>query len=449
MRWVAVLAVVLLGLAMGIGAAGSGSEPARARPAEAAEPFVALMGVWGKPTSRLGWLDPLSLRPVAGRTPVAVGLHDLPQAFSAGGDRLALGSGRTDSVVMVDLARLRILWRRTTGPPAAIAWPAPGRLIVLADGHRGGGARYRELFVLDAAIGSVLSERSLDPSPGLFGAAQTPRGLVLLLAPSTAIGAAELDVIDATGSVRSVSLPDVAAGAIYPDPGETPPRVVRYQHPGLAVDAAGEHAFVVPAQGPLVEVDLATLAVSEHALSRPASLLGRIAGWLTPSAYADGGAIAAGSERQALWLANGTIAVTGYDEKLAGPDGATSISTAAGLSLIDPRDWTVRAVDEHAHWLTTASGVIVTYAYPQDRGSPPVWQLTAYTPGGQRLFRRPLTHAQNVYVAGGYAYIGTGIEYKHHSVQVIDLHTGRTVRRAHAPGSFSPIRPDAPEACWC
>ena len=61
-------------------------------------------------TESLARLHPAKLRPVAGRrSQVYVGLHDIPHAFSPDGSLLAIGSGRTSSVVVVDLVRMRIV----------------------------------------------------------------------------------------------------------------------------------------------------------------------------------------------------------------------------------------------------------------------------------------------------------------------------------------------------
>ncbi len=73
-------------------------------------PVLALIG--NGTTESLAWLDPATLRPAAGRrSQVYVGLHDIPHAFSPDGSLLAMGSGRTSSVVVVDLARMRFVGR--------------------------------------------------------------------------------------------------------------------------------------------------------------------------------------------------------------------------------------------------------------------------------------------------------------------------------------------------
>src|SRR5919108_151388 len=52
----------------------------------------------------------------------------------------------------------------------------------------------------------------------------------------------------------------------------------------VAVDKAGNRAFVVGAGSPVAEVDLETLAVTYHDLATPVSLPGRLHDWLEPPA---------------------------------------------------------------------------------------------------------------------------------------------------------------------
>jgi hypothetical protein len=155
---------------------------------------------------------------------------------------------------------------------------------------------------------------------------------VLLLAPVDTIGAATLAVA-APGGVRTVPLPL--------DAGTDPPAVAQ---PGLAVSPDGSRAVVVPGGSRVLDVDLRTLAVAERELSEPVSLLGRLRAWLEPQALAKGPL--EGPVRSAAWLPGDRIAVAGWDYRQVGD--RAMVSEAAGVRLIDTRDWSVRTLAEGA-----------------------------------------------------------------------------------------------------
>jgi hypothetical protein len=54
-----------------------------------------------------------------------------------------------------------------------------------------------------------------------------------------------------------------------------------------------------------------------------------------------------------------------------------------------------------------------------------------------------------VQVAGRYAYVILGNEYRRHRVRVVALKTGRALRTVSVPGWFYPFNPAHPENCWC
>ena len=121
MRYAAIL--VALSAAMAVSLPGGAATPRRS-------PVLALIG--NGTTESLAWLDPATLRPLRGRrSQVYVGLHDIPHAFSPDGSLLAMGSGRTSSVVVVDLARMRMVGRIATHFTAALEWISPQRLVLI------------------------------------------------------------------------------------------------------------------------------------------------------------------------------------------------------------------------------------------------------------------------------------------------------------------------------
>src|SRR5207253_3469117 len=111
--------------------------------------------------------------------------------------------------------------------------------------------------------------------------------------------------------------------------------------PALAVDPSGKRAAVVGSGGLVAEVDLDTLAVAYHpqAARSPARAGKAFEGW----------------HRDALWLPNGTLAVTGMDYQWTVKNGAEEMSgTPAGVTLVDTRQWTSRVVDDGASSLARA-----------------------------------------------------------------------------------------------
>jgi hypothetical protein len=177
------------------------------------------------------------------------------------------------------------------------------------------------------------------------------RGLVLVLGPpGHSIGPSRLVRIGSRGGVRSAQLPDIISG------NEPARRVTESWNPGLAVDRAGGRAFVVQADAPIAEVDLATMQARSH--------------WLEPSARAADAV--AGPTRHALWLGSGLLALTGLDHP----------KTPAGLTLIDTRSWSASRIDRHTTDVTLAGGTLLAYSHPSGaRG------VTAYTRDGKRRFR--------------------------------------------------------------
>jgi hypothetical protein len=81
------------------------------------------------------------------------------------------------------------------------------------------------------------------------------------------------------------------------------------------------------------------MAVSYHELDRP-SLLERLFRWLTPNAD---GKVTEGPVREARWLGEGMIAVSGTDYSIVTAGGEERVdATPSGLELIETRSWTSR-----------------------------------------------------------------------------------------------------------
>jgi hypothetical protein len=364
-------------------------------------------------TSELVRVEPRSLRLLGPRVPV--GLHDFPWSRSPDGARVVLGSGRARSIRFVDVRRLRGGRRLTVdGFVAALAWVAPRRVLVAAAGRCC--PQPLRALVVDPERGIVRSRAVA--RGGVLGAARSRRGLVLLLGAQGRIRPARLAVVGPQGGVRSVELPGVRAGSRQLRPG-----LAEYRTPGLAVDRAGNRAFVVGASPAVVaEVDLPTLRVAYH---RPVE-----------RRLADGGN-AIGAARRAVWL-DGALALTGHDDRV---ENGKPTSEPAGLGLVDAGDWSSRTLDPDVRVAAQAGGLLVAWG-AEDTA------LVAYARDGTERLRIARTPAAGgLQLAWPYAYRGADSAYRPHRADVVDLRSGR-ILRAHVPGWLTLLGDDE-RLCWC
>ncbi len=259
------------------------------------------------------------------------------------------------------------------------------------------------VFAIDAATRTVSSRR---PIPGRVVAVARARGaIVLLLAPRDRIGAARIAVVGRGGVIR------VAAAGVQA--GFRPLRSggrLRTDVPGLAVSR--NDAYVVPAIGPLVRVDLRTLRVE--------SLGARKARTLQKGAT--------GPLRTAVPLGNGLLAVTGWN---VGETSAGLRAVPAGLELVDPKTRRYRLLDPDTSRIALTSGALIG----DSDGATPTG-LTAYTEHGRVRYR--LYPGQPVSFIGavadrGYAAIGTG---RGERVVAFNVQTGRPVSAGDAAAAW-------------
>jgi hypothetical protein len=228
------------------------------------------------------------------------------------------------------------------------------------------------------------------------------RGLLLVLGPrGRSIGPSRIVEVGAGGQTRSAELPEIRSGtessAARAGGGPT-----RSWNPGLAVDGAGARAFVVQAQGPVAELDLATFQVRWHALQ--------------PWARAADALV--GPTRETLWLGRELLAVTGYDDRPSG-------QRPAGLTLIDTRSWRARTIDRRATEAALASGTLLaSFFRTGSRGKITGSGLTGYTLDGKRKFHlyagEPIIGVEPL---GRRALIGG-----QNRTALIDARTGRQIR---------------------
>jgi hypothetical protein len=240
------------------------------------------------------------------------------------------------------------------GPVGAVAWLAPRRVLALQEDQ----GRQR-LLAIDLDTRRVVARRALGGSVETI--ARSPSELLLLVAPADTTGPARLVVADERGAARSVRLGRVLAGLkLVADSGAG--HAFDHRTPGLAVDPARRRAFVVT-RSLVAEVDLATLAVSYHALARPASFA-RLGNRVEPVA---GAKRMTGFWREARWLGGGLVAVSGTDSEA---DRRGARSRPAGLLVVDTRSWRVQTLDPGATHFQVAGALLLATGSSWDSTSP-------------------------------------------------------------------------------
>ncbi|MEX2210210.1 MAG: hypothetical protein WD689_00400 [Gaiellaceae bacterium] len=367
--------------------------------------------VWEGTGWRLARIEPASLEPTGRR--VYVGRSWGSWAFAPDRSLLAVAAQTVTGRSVVRILDPASLQQRSTvrltHDLGAVAWPAPDRVLALSPGAGFGAI---EVVAYDPLARRVVRRAKLTGT--LLRTARTPGGLALLLGPEEGLGTARFAVVDANGVLRTTAL-DLIAGLQQPD-GE--PWVFRQRMPGLAVDPDGGRAFVVPAEGRVLEIDLATLAVHQRELSVPVSALGRLRDWLEPAAQAKA---SDGPVRYARWLGNGLLAVSGSDNQATVRAGRIErqTSTPAGLKLIDTQTWSVRTVDERARGFLYSEGLVLATGGATG--------LVAYSPYGEHRFtlfagREPWISS----VVDGKAYVGFG-GGPDQPMSIVDLGRGEVV----------------------
>jgi hypothetical protein len=174
---------------------------------------------------------------------------------------------------------------------------------------------------------------------------------------------------------------------------------------------------------------------ASHCQSRPGRGGSRLLDWLDPPAYAK---VVSGSTRSAGWLADGLLVVTGTDEDLVEvPQGERQIHMrAAGVSLVDTRNWSIRTIDPGAAEVHVAGDVLLATGSSFD----PVTRkgkgigLVSYGLDGRRRFR--LFDSRDVWIRqvyAGRAYVDVPVlKPPWSALRVVDLDTGRRIRGERA-----------------
>jgi hypothetical protein len=315
-------------------------------------------------------------------------------ARSPGRGRLAAFNVNSASIRFLNLDTMRWDGRVAfPGTPKASLWNFANRLVTLT--------ATAEVIVVDPTRGRLASIRRIDGSL-TSSVTTTFDRIVAVISPFDGIGPARLAVIDDTGRVRITPLPQIRAGSATINNASS----FSFELPALAVDPRGKEAAVMAADGTIVHVRLDTLAMTVHSSRTPATARKN----------------ANGSSRTALWIGSDTIALTGYDSSYDGT--REQVTTPAGLTLIDPRDWSARRLDADtsdlalppfANGCGLCTGVLLAYGRNGVAG---------YSFDGAPRFRLFAgTQARPMFVAGSYAYFGYSRHYT-----IVNTWTGSVVR---------------------
>jgi hypothetical protein len=334
-------------------------------------------------------------------------------AFSPDRRTLALAGGEEGEINLVDLRTFRsrgLVDIGISGYISRLSWPPPGMLLAAV------GQQF--VVVIDTVGLKVYETRQVEGT--LIAAAPTKAGLLGLVAPADHIGPLQLVV---WGGKGTSSVPLQMMGGWETEQGDNESEFrSRELVPGLAVDPTGRRALVVPAGGPVAEVSLSNLRVEYHTLSEPVSLFHRFLDWLDPAAEAK---MIEGKDRQALWLANGLVAVSGTDFPPIEAGQTDLVGKPAGLSLIDTDDWSVRRVDGNVSGVQLLGSRL--FAYEAGCSSAPEsFALVAYDLSGKQRFHLCRDEGFDPQVVGDYLYVGMDNNTR---FDVVDMSTGAVVSR--------------------
>ena len=330
--------------------------------------------------TELARLDPRTLRPLPRGRLKLTGSWPL-LAVAPDRSTAVLGS-EAGELTVIDLVHLRQLGVvKTDLPGAAIfgwGWVGRSRLLLINTSQQAA----TEVLAVDVSTRRVVRRQHVNGV--VQGYARLPRGLALLVTPANEIGRARLVVSDADAGLRAVTLAEINAGfKQFDDTDGSGPRMEQAV-PGIAADPAGRRVYVVPGDGPVAEVDPASLAVTYHRLGQSASPWQRLGRWWAPPAEAK---IISGPSRTALWLGDGQLVVTGYDGSAKGHHR----EIPSGLELIDTRTWTVRQVDRRSSSAVLAAGRLLAFGTAFGTGPDGANQgygLTLYGPGDRQPVHR-------------------------------------------------------------
>jgi hypothetical protein len=418
--------IAAIALAAGVG--GQGGRPDL--PAAPERPPAAVLGiVWnetGFAEPKLTRVKSVALEPFGRRVRLLLGGASAT-AYSPDRRWLALGNGTEPSIQLIDLRRMKqvgVVKLGLDGWVTFLSWQG-GYLFAVVDGETD-----RAVAVVDPIGRQVLRRHRLNRA--ILGAQAGPGTVVLITGPRTHIGPIELTVVGGMG-MTSVPVREIAGG--WETQNDSSGYRARQTTPGLAIDAPGRRALIVPAGRIVAEVSLSNLAVRYHTLSEPVSLLKRLRNWLEPAAQAK---LIEGPQRKAVWLEKGLVAVTGADYTVTtNENGEPDVAAeAAGLSLIDTHTWAIRKIDDEASDFARFEDTLLAFGVTDWAASTksPGFGLVGYDLGGKKLFQVLEGNGVSwVEAVGGLAYVTLNEKL----YAVVDAATGHVFARARTKKPLS------------
>jgi hypothetical protein len=420
------LRALVAALALAVGAGGRGDAPMRP-PEPAKVPRIVHGILWnntGLSKPRLTKLKPLSLAPIGHPVPLRVGAGSAT-ALSPDGSRLAIGTAHP-GIQVIDPRRMKEVGFVKLGGIGWVTflfWQGGTLFAVVSDDT------HTTALVVDPRGEQVVQRHRLNRL--FITAAESADGIVFLTSPRGGIGPVELTVLGGKGA-ESVAIDGISGGTETEndEEGFRAGQVV----PGLAIDEEARRAYVVSAGRNVAEVSLSNLTVGYHELSEPVSLLGRLRNWLEPAAEAK---MIEGPQRKAASLGNGLVLVTGVDYTTAtGSNGEPRGHVeAAGLSLIDTSDWSIRELDDETSDFTLFESTLLAYGDTSwGDASQNGMGLRGYDLGGREIFHvLNRTRVGWIEASGDLAYVFVNDRRR----IVVDAVSGRRLSRAEAPKSLS------------
>jgi hypothetical protein len=412
-------------------ASGAAPRPSSAQPAlEAKGAPAAILGISARnPNGTLGWFNPLTLEPLRGRKAPLAG-HGGSWAFSADRSRIALagecgGGGGAASIRFVNARTMRVLGDLRLSPyywdcAGLLTWLRPNRLLAVLSSANSTQVE-SSVVVIDPTTRRVLRRVSL-PDAQVYGTGATRDQLVLLFGGVDGFAPARVAVVDADGNVRSTVVDRVLVGTAVDSSSQT--YRARTISPGFAVDPEGRRAFLVPANGDIAEIDLRSRTFSFHTLDHP-SLLRRFLDWLTPAAEAKE---MEGAVREARWLGDGLLAVSGLDYALAnhGTESEHMVATPAGVKLVDTRAWRAQMLSSGSSSFAVGQGLVVAQggAWEDEKPLASGPGLVAFGSDGRERWQLHPNSRVGIDISGslGYVWLSQG------HMEVVDLATGEILR---------------------
>jgi hypothetical protein len=330
------------------------------------------------------------------------------------GSQLAVSgvdSGRISVVRMLDLSvvsQFPVVHAPLARRPEAslLSWPRAHTIIGCSQQYAAHRDFPTSLLVIDPVAHRV---RSVPLHATVVATAVAQQRTLLLVAPLHRVGPARLVVVSSRGRVRSVGLPNVAAGF-----GPGPDWDNEDVEPGLM--ATTHRADVVDADGVVTEVELATLDISES----------RIAG--VPLLAAEGKPMDPGSGG-VMWNDDANFAAAGSHRLLYQSGGYRPIRgknqlVGRPIAVVNTHTWRVVRLYRHAFdaWHTGGLTYVAT-----GRGSDQLnkTELVAMDPSGGIVFRRQGHGLRWDHSAG--VLVERGLNGSH--AEQLDPRSGRVIAR--------------------